>query len=80
MPTQHFDILIHAPRDTVWRAMLQSPTYEQWTTAFRAGSRYEGSWDQGQTIRFLDPQGQGMVATWPKALSRLKALCEGEQP
>lgn len=62
MTTQHFDILIQAPRQQVWATMLQSPTYERWTTAFCEGSRFEGSWDEGQTIRFLTPQGLGMVA------------------
>ena len=62
MTTQHFDILIHAPPRQVWATMLQSPTYERWTTAFCEGSRFEGSWDEGQKIRFLDPKGLGMVA------------------
>lgn len=60
--TLHFPIFIRAPRRAVWTAMLQSPTYEQWTAAFMEGSRYEGSWDQGQRIRFLGPNGEGMVA------------------
>ncbi len=62
MPTQHFDILIQAPRERVWATMLQSPTYEQWTSAFCEGSRFEGSWQQGDAIRFLDPAGNGMVS------------------
>jgi len=62
MPTQHHEILIHAPREHVWRTMLHSPTYEQWTTVFSEGSRYEGSWDPGQPIHFLGPNGDGMVA------------------
>lgn len=62
MKTQHFDIFIQAPPKLVWATMLQSPTYERWTTAFCEGSRFEGSWDEGQKIRFLNPQGQGMVA------------------
>ncbi len=148
MKTQHFDIHINAPREAVWRAMLHSPTYERWTSAFCEGSHYKGSWDPGQTIRFFDPEGNGMVSqiaehrpaefvsirhlgfiangvedttseavrawapchenytfsdeangtrvqvdadvfggyeaymadTWPKALARLKALCEGALP
>lgn len=62
MKTQHFDIFIQAPRQQVWATMLQSPTYERWTTAFCESSRFEGSWDEGQKIRFLNPHGQGMVA------------------
>ncbi|MBL8388371.1 MAG: SRPBCC domain-containing protein [Hydrogenophaga sp.] len=62
MTTQHHDILIGAPRERVWRAMLFSPTYEQWTATFCEGSRYEGSWEAGATIRFCGPNGDGMVA------------------
>lgn len=62
MTTQHFDILIHAPPERVWRTMLFSPTYERWTSAFCEGSRYEGGWDAGQTIHFLGPDGCGMVS------------------
>jgi uncharacterized protein YndB with AHSA1/START domain len=62
MITQHFDILIQAPREHVWATMLQSPTYEQWTSAFCEGSRFEGSWDAGQAIRFFGPDGSGMVS------------------
>lgn len=59
---QHFDILIQAPRQQVWSTMLEAPTYEQWTSAFCEGSRFEGSWEQGARIRFLDPSGNGMVS------------------
>jgi len=62
MPTQHHEILIHAPRDHVWRSTLFSPAYERWTAAFCEGSRYEGSWDAGSTIRFCGPSGDGMLA------------------
>jgi uncharacterized protein YndB with AHSA1/START domain len=59
---QHFDILIHAPRQQVWATMLEAPTYEQWTSAFCEGSHFKGSWDEGATIRFFDPAGNGMVS------------------
>ena len=62
MKTLHFDILIRAPREHVWRSTLFSPTYERWTATFCEGSRYEGSWDAGSTIRFCAPSGDGMVA------------------
>ena len=62
MTTQHFDIFIHAPPKQVWATMLHSPTYERWTATFCEGSRFEGSWDEGQTIRFGNSEGLGMVA------------------
>ena len=63
MTTQHFDILIHAPRERVWHTMLQPTTYREWTAAFCEGSYYEGGWGPGERIRFLSPSGDGMVAT-----------------
>ena len=62
MPTQHHEILIHAPREHVWRSTLFSPSYERWTATFCEGSRYEGSWEAGTPIRFCGPNGDGMVA------------------
>jgi uncharacterized protein YndB with AHSA1/START domain len=62
MTTLHFEIDIAAPRERVWRTMLFSPNYERWTATFCEGSRYEGSWDAGSSMRFLAPNGDGMVA------------------
>lgn len=62
MTPLHFGIDIRAPRASVWRTMLYSPGYEAWTAQFCPGSRCEGAWDTGATIRFLTPNGDGMVA------------------
>jgi uncharacterized protein YndB with AHSA1/START domain len=58
----HFSTVIAAPRDIVWDTMLGPETYRQWTAEFAAGSYFEGSWDQGERIRFLTPEGSGMLA------------------
>src|SRR5687767_1195884 len=60
--TLHFPIQIDAPPDKVWSVMLGRSTYDQWTAPFCEGSHYEGGWNQGDTIRFLTPSGEGMVA------------------
>lgn len=60
--TLKFPIWIRAPREKVWAVMLEPRTYEQWTSAFCEGSRYEGGWEAGQKIRFLTPSGEGMVS------------------
>jgi uncharacterized protein YndB with AHSA1/START domain len=62
MKALHFTTLIQAPRETVWDTMLGPATYRIWTAAFAEGSYFEGSWDQGQRIRFLAPDGRGMTA------------------
>ncbi|HEX8280703.1 MAG TPA: SRPBCC domain-containing protein [Chthoniobacterales bacterium] len=62
MEKLEFAITINAPRAKVWSTMLADATYREWTSAFHAGSFYEGSWEQGSEIRFLIPEGDGMIA------------------
>ena len=62
MDRLQFTVRIDAPPQRVWDTMLADATYRQWTTPFCEGSYYEGSWEKGETIRFLSPQGGGMVA------------------
>lgn len=62
MKTLHYTTVIDAPRQHVWHVMLGAETYKTWTSAFADGSYFEGSWDEGQTIRFLIPDGRGMVS------------------
>lgn len=62
MKTLRFEITIDAPREKVWRTMLDLDTYRIWTAEFSPGSTYEGSWEQGSRIRFLAPDGGGMSA------------------
>lgn len=66
MEKLHFEIEINAPVAKVWEAMLNKPTYEQWTAVFMPGSTFEGSWQEGESINFVatDENGKvgGMVA------------------
>jgi len=57
-----FTIDIAAPVPVVFSTMLDPQCYRDWTTAFAEGSYYEGSWQQGQKIRFMAPSGDGMVS------------------
>ena len=58
----HFSIVIKAPRQKVWRMMLDQEGYRNWAADFAAGSYYEGSWEKGEKIRFLIPDGSGMTS------------------
>jgi len=61
--TMRFSTTVQAPRHRVWELMLAPDTYREWTAPFMEGSYYEGSWDEGQRVRFLTPGGaEGMVA------------------
>lgn len=62
MKTLHFSTTINASKEKVWNTMLEDETYRQWTRAFNEGSHFEGSWEKGEKIRFLDPDGNGMVS------------------
>lgn len=62
MQKLHFSTIIAAAPKAVWDIMLAPDTFNDWTSAFMAGSYYEGSWEQGAKIRFLAPGGSGMVS------------------
>jgi uncharacterized protein YndB with AHSA1/START domain len=62
MKSLHFETMIHAKREDVWKVMLAPDTYRTWTAEFAEGSYFEGSWDKGERIRFLTPDGAGMLS------------------
>lgn len=62
MQDLQFDIDIAAPVARVWDCMFDPMAYRDWTSAFAQGSYFEGSWEAGRRLRFLDPQGFGMEA------------------
>lgn len=69
---------IAAPCETVWRTMIDDTSYRQWTQPFCEGSYFEGSWAEGERIRFLSPSGGGMVSVIaehrPQAFISIKHL------
>lgn len=62
MQTLHFSITINAPREKVWKAMLEDKSYREWTNAFNPGSYYVGTWEKGSKIQFLGPGENGAVS------------------
>lgn len=62
MKDLEFSIDIAAPVARVWDCMFDPTAYRDWTSAFCEGSYYEGSWEAGRRLRFLDPQGFGTEA------------------
>jgi uncharacterized protein YndB with AHSA1/START domain len=63
-----FNININAPKEKVWKTMLEDKTYRKWTEAFAPGSYYKGSWDKGSKILFLAPGEKGEMGM----VSRIK--------
>jgi hypothetical protein len=62
MKTLNFEITINAAVNKVWDTMIGSETYKRWTADFCEGSYFEGSWNAGEKIRFLSPDGGGMTS------------------
>ena len=62
MERKEFSIVIDAPKEKVWNILWNDQTYSQWTSAFCEGSRAETDWEKGSKVRFLGPDGGGMVS------------------
>lgn len=59
MQKLHTSIVINAPKEKVWHAMLDDKPYRVWTAAFNPGSYYQGDWSRGSKILFLGPSPDG---------------------
>jgi uncharacterized protein YndB with AHSA1/START domain len=57
-----FSTTITAPKELVWRTMLEDATYRKWTSAFQEGSYAVTDWKPGSKALFLAPDGSGMVS------------------
>lgn len=62
MKELQFSIAIAAPVARVWDCMFDATAYRDWTRAFAEGSYFDGRWEAGSRLRFLDPRGFGMEA------------------
>lgn len=72
------DIVINAPREAVWDAIVDGSKFNAWTSVFQETSAFEGGWNKGDSIRFtgINEKGQteGMVSeiaesTYPEFIS-----------
>lgn len=62
MKKLHYEIMIQAPREKVWKSMLEDASYREWTTVFNpGGSYYEGEWKEGSKMLFLGPGEDGKL-------------------
>src|SRR5262245_49605896 len=57
-----FSTTINAPKEIVWRTMLEDETYRKWTSAFQEGSYAVTDWKPGSQALFLAPDGSGMLS------------------
>jgi len=62
MICKEFKILINAPRAIVWNVLWGDETYPKWTAAFCEGSIVETTWEEGSQVKFLGPNGSGIIS------------------
>lgn len=62
METLHFNILINANKQKVYKTMIADDSYREWTKAFHEGSYFIGSWEKGSEIHFLGPSEDGALS------------------
>lgn len=55
-------IQIDAPKEKVWKTLLDDKTYRLWAEPFCEGSYAESDWKTGSKARFLSPGGSGLVS------------------
>ncbi len=53
---------IDASRERVWSTITELGSYKKWAVAFSPNSQFIGTWEQGKTIRFFDPNLGGTIA------------------
>lgn len=62
MENPHFEAVINAPKEKVWKTMLGKDTYGKWTDVFMPGSHFVGDWTEGSKIHFLAPDEEGKIS------------------
>lgn len=62
MKTLKFETKINAAAEKVWDALWDDKNYRAWTAAFGEGSHAESHWEEGSSIKFLGPSGDGMYS------------------
>ncbi len=55
-----FVVAITATPEQVWKHIITQDSFKEWTSAFAEGSYFEGSWEEGETIRFLKVNEEGL--------------------
>jgi uncharacterized protein YndB with AHSA1/START domain len=53
--TLNFSIVIRADRSRIWSTLTGRKSFGEWCGQFEPGSRYEGDWSEGSTVRMFGP-------------------------
>ena len=58
-----FQVRVNASKKHVWETMLHPATYNEWANAGWPGATYEGTWAEGEEVKFVSASGEGTLAT-----------------
>lgn len=62
MITLHFSTHINVSPKVVWETLMAPQTFRIWASEFAPDSYFEGCWEEGEPIRFVTPDGSGMIS------------------
>lgn len=51
---------INATPEKVWDVLFTQDSYRKWSSAMNEGTYFEGNWEEGTIMKFLDPKNNGM--------------------
>ena len=60
MKLLEFKIQINAPAEKVWSILFSKDADGNWPSAMNEGTYFEGNWEEGRIMRFLDSENNGM--------------------
>ena len=60
MKLLEFKTQINAPADKVWKVLFTQDENRNWPSAVNEGTYFEGNWEEGSVMRFLDDENNGM--------------------
>lgn len=74
MKTLTFTSTIAAPAANVWFTLWNDYSYRAWTAAFHPGSYAVSDWQQGSSIQFIGPNGDGIDSVISELIPNEKML------
>lgn len=60
MKLLEYTIQINTTPEKVWDVLFTQDNYKKWASAMNEGTYFEGTWEEGTIMKFLDPKNNGM--------------------
>ena len=60
MKPLEYTIQINATPEKVWQVLFSQDAYKKWASAMNEGTYFEGNWEEGSIMKFLDSKNNGM--------------------